>query len=236
MLTIVQAVCWLLPPSRLKNSILRRFGHAVHANSRIGPVLVAGVARFEIAENARIAPFNVFKGLSLARLGEGAWVASWNWISAAPEFQTVDRQAGTLDMHRGAKIGSRNYLDCSGTIVIREFGWVGGNRTFLQTHEPDLEHHRQTAGRIVIGHHSLVNSCCVLLKGAYLPDQSVLETNSTMLASSAADQRRGVYAGSPAKWTGETHGEWFERVSLVMDELVIDGPLGVDSDNPAVAG
>ena len=200
-------------------------------------MLVTGVGRFEIAENARINPFNVFKGLSLVRLGDSAWIASWNWISAAPEFQQVDEKAGTLDMHRGAKIGSRNYLDCSGTILIREFGWVGGNRTFLQSHEPDLENHRQTAGRIVIGHHSLVHSCSVLLKGAYLPDQSVLQTNSTKLAGSAADGRRGVYAGSPAKWIAETAGEWFDRTSVVMNELVVEGPLGADAaGDPAVAG
>lgn len=226
MLTVrakIQALFWLLPPSRLKNAILRRFGHVIADSASIGPILVMNVRRFEIGDNVRINPGNVFKALSLVRLDAGAWIASWNWISAAPEFQLIDPGAGTLHMQDSAKVGSRNYLDCSGTIIVRQHGWVGGNRTFLQTHEPDLENMRQTAGRIVIGHHSLVHSCSVLLKGAYLPDQSVLETNSTLLpAPKDVEPRRGVYGGSPAKWLGETSGKWFERTDVVITEHTVD--------------
>lgn len=236
MLGKIQILCWLLPPSPLKNAILRRFGHQIAQTASIGPLLVMGVRRFEIGEHVRINPFNVFKGLSLARLDSKAWIASWNWISAAAEFQAVDPKAGTLHMGESSKVGSRNYLDCSGTIIVRPFGWVGGNRTFLQTHEPDLENHRQTAGRIVIGHHSLVHSCCVLLKGAYLPDQSVLETNSTLLPSREGEPRRGVYQGSPAKWTGETSGRFFERTTTVMDELIVEDLEPVSDTQPAIGG
>jgi acetyltransferase-like isoleucine patch superfamily enzyme len=233
MLGLLQIFCWLLPPSRLKNALLRRFGHQISTTASVGPILVSGVARFEIGEGARINPFNVFKDLSLARLDEGAWIASWNWVSAAPEFQQIDPQAGTFHVQRGGKIGSRNYLDCSGTIIVREYGWVGGNRVYMQTHEPDLEKCSQTVGRIVIGHHALVSSCAVLLKGAYLPDQSILETNSTMLATSS-DGRRGVYAGSPATWKGETRGEWFQRTGLVMTEHIIDERMGPDREGSAL--
>jgi len=197
-------------------------------------VLVLGATRFEIGDDVRINPFNVFKSMSLVRLDEEAWIASWNWFSAAPEFQQIDPLAGTLHMQRASKVGSRNYLDCSGTIIIREYAWVGGNKTFLQTHEPDLINERQTAGRIVIGHHSLVHSCCVLLKGAYLPDQSVLETSSTLLAGD--DRRRGVYAGSPAKWKGETRGRWFERTSPVIGDNIVEGRLGPQTENSALIG
>lgn len=227
---LLQVFCWLLPASTLKNNVLRRFGHQISDTAVIGPTLVFGVRKFEIGDHARLNPFNAFKSLSLARLDDSAWIASWNWISAAPEFQAVDPNAGTLHMQRSSKIGSRNYLDCSGTIVIREYAWVGGNKTFLQSHEPDLVNYRQTAGRIVIGRHSLVHSCAVLLKGAVLPDQSVLETNSTLLPSKEP-LRRGVYSGSPAKWVGEATGSWFERSDTVTSDHEVEGPLGPERNS-----
>ncbi|MDT5008693.1 MAG: hypothetical protein QOH57_310 [Mycobacterium sp.] len=234
MLGLLHILAWLLPRSSLKNSLLRRFGHEISKTASIGPTLVFGAGRFSIGDGARINPFNIFKSLSLVRLDAEAVIASWNWISAAPEFQLIDSQAGTLHMQRASKIGSRNYLDCSGTIIVCEYAWVGGNRTFLQTHEPDLVNARQTAGRIVIGHHSLVHSCCVLLKGAYLPDQSVLETNSTLLAGD--DRRRGFYAGSPATWKAETQGAWFDRTTAFIGATIIDGPMGPQPDTSSLTG
>jgi acetyltransferase-like isoleucine patch superfamily enzyme len=236
MLAMLESLCWLfLPPSRLKNAILRRFGHQISDTAVIGPTIALGVKRFEIGENVRIALFNVFKDLSLARLDDDAVVESWNWISAAPEFQEIDAQAGTLHVQRAGKIGSRNYIDCSGTIILRPYCFVGGNRVFLQSHEPDFQLDRQMVGRIVIGHHALVNSCSVLLMGAQVPDQSVLAPNSTMRAPKPDDEMpRGVYSGSPAKWTGETEGVWFERTSLVMKGSIVQGPMGPAEFDPAL--
>ena len=235
MLAMLELLCWLLPASRLKNAILQRFGHQISATARIGPTVVLGIRRAEIGENVQILPFNVFKGLSLARLDDDAVIASWNWITAATEFQQIDPQAGTLHIKHAGKIGSRNYLDCSGTIILGPYCFVGGNRTYLQTHEPDFERERQTAGRIEIGDHSLVHSCAVVLKGARLPDRSVLEANSLLMATkNNEERRRGVYAGSPATWQGETHGAWFERTDLVMAADIIEGPMGpVEDQTPS---
>ena len=234
MLRICHILVWLLPASALKNRLLGRFGHEVSATASVGPNLVLGGGRFEIGDRTRINPFNTFKSMSLVRLDSEAWIASWNWISAAPEFQLIDPLAGTLHMKRASKVGSRSYLDCSGTVIIGEYAWVGGNRTFLQTHELDLVNDRQTAGQIVIGHHALVHSCCVLLKGAYLPDQSVLETNSTLLPCD--DRRRGIYGGSPAKWKADTEGKWFDRASIDTGGSSIEGAMGPQTDRSAPIG
>ena len=121
-LKTLECLCWfLLPPSRLKNAILRRFGHQISTTARIGPTLVFGVRRFEIGENVQVLPFNVIKGLSLTRLDDSRLViASWNWISAATEFQQIDPQAGTLAcIEYAGKLGSRNYVDCSGTVIMQ---------------------------------------------------------------------------------------------------------------------
>jgi acetyltransferase-like isoleucine patch superfamily enzyme len=222
----IEFLFWLLPPSRVKNFLLRRLGHRISATARIGPTIVLGVRRFEIGGNVLISPGNVVKNLGLARLDDNARIGSWNWISAAPEFQRIDPRAGTLIMEDGATITSRHYLDATGTIVMKPHARIGGGRAFIQTHEPDFDHFRVAAGRIVIGHHSLVGSCAVMLKGAHLPDQSVLAANSTMIARRDDDQRRGVYAGSPARWRRETDGKWFVTTDYFASEFVVDGPMG----------
>lgn len=226
----LEIVCWLLPPGMPKNSLLRRFGHQISATARIWPIVVLGVKHFEIGADVLISPGNVFKNLNLARLDDGVIIGSWNWISAAPEFQSVDPGAGTLHMNYGAAMTSRHYLDCSGTIIMKRHARIGGGRAYLQTHEPDFENFRQTVGRIVIGDHALVATCAVMLKGAHLPDRSLLAASSTMLASSAESQRPGLYAGSPARWRRELDGEYFRSTDHMMTEFVVDGPMGLLED------
>ncbi|MEO3761513.1 hypothetical protein ABGB19_24945 [Mycobacterium sp. B14F4] len=228
---MLQTLCWLLPPSALKNRILARFGHSISPSARIGPAVVRRVGRFEIGDGARISLFNVFSGLRLVHLDRYAAIESWNWISAHPAFQDVDPQAGTFYLGYSAKLGSRNYVDASGTVVLRDYAAVGGHRVFIQTHEPDFKKYLQRVGRITIGHHSLVGSCAVMLKGAYLPDQSLLAANSTMTSASARDRKRGLYAGSPAVWKRETIGRYFDRAERFMTEFVVDGPMGVIAED-----
>ena len=217
-------VCWLLPPSRLKNALLRRFGHQISLTARIGPTVVIGVRRFEIGEHVVISPGNSFKHLGLVRLDKHVLIGSWNWITAAPLFQRVDPRAGTLVMEDGATITSRHYLDATGTIVMKPYARIGGGRAYLQTHEPDFDNFRIAAGRIVIGDHSLVGTCAVMLKGAHLPDRSVLGANATMLAGD--DRRSGLYAGSPARWRRAVTGEYFVSKEYYTYDYVLDEPMG----------
>ena len=222
---MIQILCWLLPASRLKNQLLSLFGHDIHPSSHIGPNLVVGVVKFEIGQNVAIGPFNVFRGLGLVRLGKYSIINSWNWISAHPVYRSIDRDAGTLFLGTCSRIGSRNYLDSSGTIVLKAFSYVGGNKCLLQTHEPHFATDEQSVGRITIGHHSMVGSRAVLLKCAALPDESLLAANSTLVRGS--DGRKGLYAGSPAVWKRATEGDWFTRNTYSMNGHIIDEPMGI---------
>ncbi|MBJ7339110.1 hypothetical protein [Mycolicibacterium sp.] len=223
---MLEVLCWLLPASRFKNRLLCLFGHAISADAKVNTVLVLGVGRFELAPGSAINSFNVFKGLSTVGLEDHAVIGSWNWISADRSFQAIDSAAGTLFLGYCAKIGSRNYVDNSGTVVVREYGGIGGNRCLIQTHEPDFASCHQTVGRVTIGHHSLVGSCAVMLKGAHLPNQSLLAANSTMTSHSSPENKPGLYAGSPAVWKRCTSGQYFDRVGR-MTEFRVDGPMGV---------
>jgi acetyltransferase-like isoleucine patch superfamily enzyme len=227
---MIQIFCWLLPASRLKNRLLRLLGHDIHPTSHIGPNLVVGVEKFETAQDVRIGPFNVFRRVGLVRLSSYSIIESWNWISAHPIYRKFDRHAGTLFLGTCAKVGSRNYIDCSGTIILKAFSMVGGNKCLLQTHEPDFATAQQSVARITVGHHSVVSSRAVLLKGAALPDQSLLAANSTLVHGSG-DGRKGVYAGSPAVWKRDTEGDWFSRDTYYMSGYIIDEPMGIRPDD-----
>jgi acetyltransferase-like isoleucine patch superfamily enzyme len=227
---MIQIFCWLLPASRLKNRLLRLFGHDIHPSSNIAPNLVVHVEKFEIGQDVVIGPFNVFRGLGLVRISKYSSINSWNWISAHPIYRKIDRDAGTLFLGSWARIGSRNYFDCSGTIILRALCTVGGNKCLLQTHEPDIATFQQSVGRITVGHHSMVGSRGVLLKGAALPDESLLAANSTLMHGSA-DGRKGLYAGSPAVWKRATEGEWFSRNTSHMSGHIIDEPMGILPDD-----
>ena len=223
---LIQLACWLLPPSRFKNRLLNRFGHEVALTARIGPTIAVGVRKVHIGEHVHIALFNVIRDLSSVWLDDYVIVESWNWISAHPGFQRTDPNAGTLFMGVRAKIGSRSYFDCSGTISILPFGNVGGHRCLFQTHQTDFAHNRQSVGRITVGDHSFVGSCAVILKGTTLPERSILAANSTMTAS-VPTSKRGLYAGSPAVWQHPISGSWFARTNYFMTEEVVEGPMGI---------
>lgn len=223
---MLQAVFWLLPASRFKNWALRRFGHTIGAGTTIGPTLVTGVEKFDIGSNVLILPFSVIRGLGRVELRDYSIIGSWNWISASPHSRKANPDSGTLYVGASGRIGARNYIDCSGTIIVGAFAHVGGNRCLLQTHEPAFDTDSVTVGRITIGHHGLVSSCAVMLKGAVLPPHSVLAANSTMVRQKT-EGRRGLYAGSPAVWKREAPGDWLERNSHLTTEMLFEEEMGV---------
>jgi acetyltransferase-like isoleucine patch superfamily enzyme len=226
----VQLACWLLPASRIKNWLLNRFGHEIASTARIGPTVAFRTRKFYIGEHVCIGLFNVFRSLSNVWLDDYVIIESWNWVSAHPLFQETDPEAGTLFMGVRAKLGSRCYLDCSGTVTIRPFGNVGGMRCLFQTHQTDFAHNRQSIGRVTVGDHSFVGSRAMMLKGTTLPDRSILTANSSMTASVPAS-KRGLYAGSPAVWQQDVSGSWFARTNYFTTDHVIEEPMGILEDD-----
>jgi acetyltransferase-like isoleucine patch superfamily enzyme len=222
-----QFIGWLLPPIGIKNALLRWCGHDVSRTARIMPTIVVGVANVHVGEHVRIGLLNVLRDLSNVWLDDYSLVESWNWVSAHPTYQASDADCGTLFLGVRAKLGSRNYVDCSGTIIVRSFGTVGGQRCLLHTHEPDFRNDRQTVGRITVGRHAYVGSGAVLLKGAEVPDRSIVAAHSTMTAKSAQNGVPGLYAGTPATWKRATSGDWFERNTYVMTGYVVEQQMGV---------
>ena len=226
---IIESFIWLLPGSRLKNRLLRMFGHDIASSAHIGPILAHNLGHVVMGEGATIDPLNIFRNLRLVQLGDGVEIGKFNTISAFPGFQALDPYGGCLIMDNGSFITLRHYFDCSGGLRMGELSAFCGHRTTLLTHEIDMSTNEQTSGCVVIGERSAVLTNCVVLKGAFLPPRSLLAAHSTLIKAKDENLAAGLYAGTPAKRIAPVPSgsdTWFERKISATTNLRIDLSLG----------
>jgi acetyltransferase-like isoleucine patch superfamily enzyme len=211
---LLSLLFWALPASNIKIRLLRLLGNSIGTGVQIGPTLVLSCGAFDLADDAEIHSFNVFRGMRKVRMGRNALITNFNWFSAAPVYQQYHEEAGTFDEGDCCIIMSRHYFDCSGHIKMEEFSAIGGHKTSLQTHEYDVVRNRPTIGTITIGAYSLVASQCLLLKGSRVPARSVVAAGSVMTNSEKYrdDTPSGLWGGSPARRLRDLPVEgWFVR-------------------------
>ena len=239
MRSLIEMFVWMWPASAFKNRVLNQLGRHVAMSARISPVFLSGVREVRIGERALVGSGNVFRGLSLLRLDDEADYGSWNWASAHPGFQDLDPCAGTLFVGYRARMGSRCYIDASGTVIVQAYASIGGNRCLLQSHAPDFRTMEQTVGRIVVGHHSLVATQATMLCGARLPAKSTLAAGGRMMAARPeVGMRSGLYVGNPARFVGHQTGGagdeeplWMTRTVRDMTELRVADTQGVSAED-----
>ncbi len=188
-------------PWRLKRWVLNRFYNCqLEPSARIGLSLVLNTP-IAMAENSRIGHLNIIKDLQKLALAQGAAIGNLNYISAVPanskkHFHDEDNRAPELILGEYASIVGRHFFDCSNRITIGAYAIIAGLRTSFFTHGIDIVNSMQRSAPINIGKHSMVGTCCVLLKGANLPDNSTLAANSTLHKAFQTPYR--VYSGVPA--------------------------------------
>ena len=205
-------VLFLLPGGPLKNRLLNWSGHDIAATAHIAPVLVVDVARFELADGARIGLGNVFRQLTLVSMGELSTIGQWNWISAAPMIRAKSPETCVLRLGRESAIVSRHFLDCAGSITLDDFAMVAGNRSMLMTHGMDLAEGSQKISGIRIGKHSLLNSGNKVNAGSLLPDCSATTMGAVLSPGLVAEG--WLYSGDPAAAIREVgDGAWFSRTT-----------------------
>ncbi|TSD93180.1 hypothetical protein FOS14_23580 [Skermania sp. ID1734] len=168
-----------------------------------------------MAEGAYIGAFNVFRSCRRVALGPGAEIGNFIWIGAGPEYQLHHPEAGTLIMGENAAMTGKHYIDCSGLVELEPYAVIGGHGSVVQSHGHDLYGGVMTAGKIVLGHHSLLTTRCVVLQDAYLPPQSVLAAGGVLTPPKADEtlEPNGLFAGIPAKRVRDLQAEgYFVRV------------------------
>jgi len=211
---IVSGIALILPWP-LRRWLLRVLcGYSFGKDARIGCSLI-GCTSLQMGPSSRIGHFNVVKGVR-ADLGERATVGDFNWISGLAagnkkHFTEESSRDPAFVLGRHAAVTSRHYIDCSNCVNIGEFATVAGARSQILTHAIDFNRSRQVSAPVRIGRYSFVGTGCIVLKGAELPDCSVLAAGSSL--SRAFGDTFTLYSGVPAKAVKplDRDAEYFRR-------------------------
>jgi acetyltransferase-like isoleucine patch superfamily enzyme len=217
---IVSAVAWPLPWV-LRRWLLRVFcGYSFAPEARIGRSLL-GCTSLTMANASRIGHFNMIKGMRVD-LGERATIGDFNWISGLgadnrKHFTDEPGRDPAFVMGRHAAMTARHYIDCSNRVEIGEFATLGGARSQILTHAIDFKLNRQVSAPVRIGRYCFVGTSCVVLRGAELPDCSVLAAGSTL--ARAFQEPFTLYSGVPAQPVKQLDrdAEYFRRTRGYVD-------------------
>ena len=111
-------------------------------------------------------------------------------------FAADTQRIPSLVIERHAAITHRHLIDCTDRVVVGEYSTIAGWRSQILTHAIDVRLSRQRAASISIGRYCFVGTGVVILKGARLPDYSILSAGS-VLAAAMSDSFM-LYSGVPA--------------------------------------
>lgn len=169
----------IVPPSTMKNAVLRRLGWKIGKGTEIGSSIFHRIDSVDLGEDARIGSGNVVRSISTLRLGSSSRIGQWNWISAAAPL----RQAGApaaLEIGAHSAVTSRHYMDASGGIIIGSHTTVAGVRSTFITHGIDWRSSSQTYRGIRIGDYCLVSSNVNVTPGATVDSRAVVGMGATI--------------------------------------------------------
>ena len=187
-------------PQGLKRLVMvRLLGARIHRSATIGLSIVDSDA-LDMGPGSRIGHFTVFRGLRQIRLGTGAHVGNFNWITASLMFQSQASESsehGCFTLNRESAVTSRHYVDCSGGVSIGEYTTVAGVRSTILSHQIDLAEGVQTSKATRVGDFCFVSSNVCLTPGSSVPDRSVVAMGAVVVGDLAP--AGALYGGVPAR-------------------------------------
>jgi len=192
---------FLLPPSQLKNRLLRLLGHDVPATATVGICLVRRVDRFELGEGSLIHHFNLFRDLRLVKMGIGCRIMLFNQIVGDSGYEPGAAQTEnlrTLRMGDDSHIISQHYLDCGGGIVLGDQTWVTGIRSTLLSHAFDPTNGGIILDPVTIGDRAVVATSCTMLPGTVIGEGALVAAGSTTWTGQEAKGAH-LHGGVPAR-------------------------------------
>jgi acetyltransferase-like isoleucine patch superfamily enzyme len=204
-LRLFSAFCMIVLPSRLKVLLGRKlFGWDIHPTAYIGRSVIL-VRHLSMGAGSSIGPLNVIRDLEELRLGDGASIATRNWITGFPRspdlasdpFPHSPKRRPALIMGKGAMITVAHDIDCSDEVVIGDHSGLAGYRSAILTHSLNLVRDRFTTGPVVLGHHAAVMSGCTLMSGTRIPSRCVVSAHSVV--TTPLTQELTFYGGDPAE-------------------------------------
>lgn len=188
-------------PARLKRPVARLLlGWDIHPTAYLGRSVVM-VRHLSMGPGSSIGPLNVIRNLEELRLGEGASIATRNWVTGWPLGSDVfahspDRYPA-LVLGEGAMITVGHDIDCCDRVILGDYASLAGFRCAILTHNLDLVRDRFISAPVELGAHSAVMSGCTLLSGTRIPQCSILSAGSVV--TTKLTQELTLYRGNPAE-------------------------------------
>ncbi len=189
-------------PSRLKIAIYNKFfGCEIDKTAHIGFSYIR-VRKIKMGPHSYIGHLNILKNLELLEMDHHATMGNLNRASALPfgsakHFQEVMERFPSLSVGAHTAIVRGHFFDCNSAIKFGHHSLLAGHGSAFFTHGVNVERNRQETAPVTIGNYCMIAACCVITKGASLPDYSVLGANSTL--HKAFEQTHTLYSGVPAK-------------------------------------
>lgn len=176
------------------------FGYSIHPTAVVGRSLIL-CRHLVMGPASRIGGGNFINAIDSVVLEEAAKIGSFNWISGLggasnKHFSDEVGRESALFIGRHASLTARHFVDCCNKVSIGAFSIVAGAQSQILTHAVDIREGRQRSAPVVIGEYCFVGTGSVILKGARLPNYSVLAAGSTL--HRPFDAERTIYSGVPA--------------------------------------
>ncbi len=197
---LVWAVLMIVLPSSLKRHLGRVvYGWDVHPTAHIGRSIIL-VPNVFMGPGASIGPLNVIKDLEELRLGEGAHIATRNWISgfplSSPLFPHSPDRHPSLILGDHAEITVSHQIDCSDRVELADHAVIAGFRCTILTHSLNLVRDRHITGPVEVGEHTAVMTGCTLLSGTRVPARCIVSAGSVVNTKLTTELT--FYSGNPA--------------------------------------
>ena len=126
---VIQLLCALLPAAAKRVVLRSVLKWEIGARTTIGFSIILA-DQVKIGSDVRIRHFNMFRGLRLLEIGDGAIILNFNDSMAGRE----PGWPASLRIGRYTDVTSHHYFDCSGGIVIGDNSVIGGRGSQLWTH------------------------------------------------------------------------------------------------------
>jgi acetyltransferase-like isoleucine patch superfamily enzyme len=218
---VFQVLIVWLPWAVRRRLLAAVFGFEIDPTARIGLSLVLPRTLI-MGPHSSIGHGNFAHNLDEIRLDQHARIERLNWIGGYPAngeryFRAFPDRRPRLHLHEHAAILTRCIVDCTDEIVIGAFALLAGHRHQLITHAIDLHTANQACAPISIGRYCMVGTGSILLKGALLPDYSVLGAGSVV--HKRFETTHTLYSGVPAQPVKalDANLAFFSRTSVESD-------------------
>lgn len=207
----------ILAPWGLRRRLLQfLYDYKIAPTARIGLSWIRP-EQLIMGEHSQIGNFTTCTGLSLLELKDSARIGNRNKIFGPRLGTTTDyahrERLPALIVGTSSAITHEHIFDCTDTISIGQNTTIAGHRSQFLSHSVDLRASRQDCEPITIGHSCFIGTSAIILKGATLPDRSVLGAGSVL--NKTHDNQPGLYWGVPATRIddAERYAKWFDRSS-----------------------